>query len=137
MVFFFIISIIIPCTLIFIFYMRIFCFVRTSTRRVHANSKSSETDKSVRIAAGLFGSFALFTLCWFPYGLVLAVDKHDVFNRNVYMFTMAVAHLHSSMNPVLYALTNPAFKIGYKQLFCAILCQRKSTIELTATRTRI
>lgn len=66
MIYFFVVSIAVPCTMVFGFYVRIFCHVRATSKRVQNASKckNSDSEKSIRIAKGLFGSFALFALCW-------------------------------------------------------------------------
>ncbi len=33
------------------------------------------------------------------------------------MYTMLFAHLNSSFNPLVYAISNPLFQKGYKNLF--------------------
>ena len=54
--------------------------------------------------------------------MIVMLDYGDRLPRSVYMFTMAVAHLNSSMNPLLYALTNPLFQKGYGVLLRKMVC---------------
>ena len=66
--FFPITSIVIPCGIVAVCYFKIFRFVIKSKNRVAANGgKKTDLSQSIKIAKGLFGSFALFTLCWLVY----------------------------------------------------------------------
>lgn len=51
------------------------------------------------------------------------IDHGDNFPPGAHAYTMALAHLNSSFNPILYAIANPAFQRGYKQFLCLILNQ--------------
>ncbi len=64
-------SILIPCSCVFVCYLRIFYYVKSSSRKVDANRsnnilvlKTNERNKSIRLAKSLFSSFILFVLCW-------------------------------------------------------------------------
>ena len=63
-------SIVMPCVLIMICYLRIFLFAYRSNSKVEAVNKkdhknnTKDLHKSLRIAKGLFASFLLFTVCW-------------------------------------------------------------------------
>ena len=37
------------------------------------------------------------------------------------MYTMLFAHMNSSLNPLVYAISNPLFQKGYKNLFNKLL----------------
>jgi hypothetical protein len=106
-------SIVVPCVCILFCYFRIFLYSHNAKTRVSSNavagrdvkSKSRDMARSLRIAKGLFASFLLFTICWLPYGLVVMTDFGDHFPAAVHAYTMALAHLNSSLNPLLYALS--------------------------------
>ena len=49
------------------------------------------------------------------------MDYEDRLPRTAHMFTMALAHLNSSLNPFLYALFNPSFRRGYKMFLRKII----------------
>ena len=73
-IFFPIITILIPCILVFCFYLKIYLYVKRSKIRVHSiNTDSipktrlqtrSNIKSQVDIAKGLFSAFALFTISW-------------------------------------------------------------------------
>lgn len=113
-----IVCIITPCVLIFLFYMKIFIFSYKSK----AKARSLNRNHSLRLAQGLFVSFMLFAICWLPYGLIVMLDFADRLPRSAIMFTMTLGHMNSSLNSILYALFNPAFRRGCANLFNKICC---------------
>ena len=115
-----------PCAAIFYFYMRIFLYAWRSKGRAANNSS---VRKSLHIAKGLFASFMLFALCWVPYGFIVLIDYEDRLPRSTVMFTMTIAHLNSTLNPLLYAIFNPSFRNGYINLFKAIVGSPKHTMS--------
>ena len=117
-------SIVIPCLAILFCYIRIFLHSNRSKKKMIRNGSitRSRHRHSLRLAKGLFAAFMLFTVCWLPYGLIVMVDFEDKLPRSAIMFTMAIAHLNSSLNPVLYGIFNSAFKRGYYNLFRMIFC---------------
>ena len=110
--------IILPCVIIFLFYMKIFIF----TYKSRNNSMSSSVSKSIRLAESLFASFMLFAICWMPYGLVVLIDFQDKLPRSVMMFSMALGHLNSSLNPIFYFVFNSAFRRGFVNLLKKFMC---------------
>lgn len=108
-----ILSIIVPCIVIFFFYVRIFYFSFKSGYK----SNGSNTKKSLRLAKVLFASFMLYTICWMPYGLVVLINFDDQYSRTAIMYLMALGHLNSSLNPIIYFYFNSAFRHGCLNLF--------------------
>jgi hypothetical protein len=124
-------SIVVPCICILFCYFRIFYYVRKSKAKITAKlakqtakSTNAEMKKSIRIAKGLFASFMLFTLCWLPYGIIVMSDYHDQLPRTAHMFSMLLAHLNSSLNPLLYAIFNPGFQRGYLTFFRVLILRK-------------
>ena len=119
-------SIVIPCLAILFCYIQIFLYSYRSKKKMNTNGSHATSlhnhHNSLRLAKGLFAAFMLFTICWLPYGLVVMIDFEDKFPRSVVMFTMAIAHLNSSLNPVLYGIFNSAFRRGYNILFRRLFC---------------
>ena len=113
-----ILSIIVPCIAIFLFYVRIFYYSYKSNQR----SNTLSAKKSLNLAKGLFASFMLYTLCWMPYGLVVLINFYDQFPRSVMMFSMVLGHLNSSLNPIVYFIFNSAFRRGCVNLFKKVIC---------------
>lgn len=127
-----------PVVLITICYVKIYHFVRASKLRVSAiesiadkttRLKDSSQAESAKLARTLFIIFAVFTLCWTPYAIVVVADRYDTFPMEVHIFAILVAHTNSSLNSVLYGLTNMNFRRGYAKLlnmcfsWCPCLCK--------------
>jgi uncharacterized protein with PQ loop repeat len=98
-------------------------------------SVNREMKNSIRIAKGLFASFMLFTLCWLPYGIIVMIDFHDNLPRTAHMFSMLLAHLNSSLNPVLYAIFNPGFQRGYMTFLRVLILRKSPAKEDRSTKT--
>nr|QVK45857.1 G protein-coupled receptor [Proales similis] len=124
-------SIIIPSILILYFYIRIFVFASMASKRAASQQSKKEFKKSLKIAFGLFASFMLFFVCWVPFGFIVMIDFHDQLPMTVHAYFMMFAHLNSSLNPVLYAVCNPAFQRGYKQLILRLICRPNSVRNAT------
>lgn len=135
-------SIVVPCICIAACYIRIFTFANQAKSKVSPNQteskpKSSDFRKSLRIAKGLFASFMLFTLCWLPYGAVVMFDFADKLPRTAHMYTMLVAHLNSALNPMLYAMFNPAYQRGYKNLLHILFLRGSSNSKHFISKTQL
>ena len=117
-------SIIVPCLAILYCYVRIFIYSHRSKVRSHA---TNNINQSLRLAKGLFISFMLFFVCWIPFGFLVMIDFADKAPRGAVMFTMTLAHLNSSFNPIVYAVSNSNFQNGYVALFRRIVCLRPLT----------
>lgn len=100
--------------------------IKVNTSNSISKSKSKELNKSLKIAKGLFASFMLFTLCWLPYGMIVMTDFQDRLPRSAQEYSMLVAHLNSSLNPLLYAMFNPAFQRGYLKLLSCLFCRSRT-----------
>ena len=64
-------------------------------------------------------------------------DFQDRYSRSVHLFTVLVAHLNSALNPVLYAVSNPLFRRGYKNFTHRICsCLIKTPIQNSIERSQ-
>ena len=68
--------------------------------------------------------------------MIVMLDYADRLPRSAHMFSMVVAHLNSSMNPLLYALTNPLFQKGYGVFIRKLLCMPEAKENTMTTRTK-
>ncbi|XP_064608144.1 melatonin receptor type 1B-like [Liolophura sinensis] len=123
-------GIITPLVIIAICYLRIYLFVRGSTRKIrdtqeqHMNlPKKGKND--LKFVRTLFIIFLIFSVCWMPYVIVVLYDKHDRLSSDVHTYVVLLAHINSSMNSVLYGITNRHFRMAYKRLLCIDKCCKK------------
>ena len=100
--------------------MKIFLFVkeRSATIQTKKEDKKSKEkiSKSFKIAKSLFASFALFVVCWVPYGLVVATGFEDKYPVVIHAAVTFLAHVNSTMNSVFYMVLNPAFRASFDKI---------------------
>lgn len=126
-----------PCILIAFFYLKIYLYaIKAKFRTQNTPKLQRDLKSSFRIAKGLFLSYFLFTICWMPYGLIVMIDFSDQLPRTAHMYPLLLAHLNSSLNPILYALTNSNFQRGYKNLFYCIFKRKKYTYSIKGNESR-
>ena len=58
--------------------------------------------------------------------MIVMMDYADRLPRTAHMFSMEIAHLNSSLNPLLYAIFNPAFQRGYMLVFRLLLRTKRN-----------
>ena len=125
-VFFCCVGIVTPITLISICYLKIFLYVHASKKRLSqsgddcSNPVDSQSMKrmgeSMRLARTLFSIFVVFVCCWTPYAIIIVSDKDDAWPTEIHLFSVLFAHCNSSVNCLLYGLTNSHFRKGYATL---------------------
>ncbi|XP_062605965.1 melatonin receptor type 1B-B-like [Saccostrea cucullata] len=84
--------------------------------------------ETVRSSQMLFCIFIAFVICWTPYAIIVTLDVQDTFPMKVHLFITLTAHLHSSVNGIIYFAGNKRFRIGILRL-----CVRRSTRKGTPT----
>ena len=67
----------------------------------------------LKLARTLFIIFVIFAFCWVPYAIIVVVDHENTFPREIHIFTILFAHTNSSLNSIIYGLTNKHFRRGY------------------------
>lgn len=81
---------------------------------------------SLKLAKSLSIVFLGFVICWTPYAVIVVADFEDRLPEELHLFALLLAHLHSTINCVIYALTNAQFRAGYRFLMGKIfpcICQ--------------
>ena len=114
--------IIVPLSVISISYIKIFLYFRATKERVvtsnglHTRGSIKNNGSSIKLARSLFVIFSVFSVCWTPYAIMLLVDYSKDFTHEVMLFTVAFAHMHSALNPVVHGITNHHFRVAYSRL---------------------
>ena len=75
--------------------------------------KARAKKNDIKLAKTLFIIFIVFCICWTPYGLLCLIDRYDVIRLEAYAVSILLAHISSTLNSILYAVTNKAFRDGY------------------------
>ena len=85
------------------------------TNQYRQQSKMSrERSQEIKLAKTLFLVFIAFCLCWTPYGILVLVDFHNEGHKAWYLFAILLAHTSSTLNFLIYGITNQGFRQGYK-----------------------
>ncbi|XP_030845478.1 melatonin receptor type 1B-B-like [Strongylocentrotus purpuratus] len=125
-------GVVIPLCLVLFCYIRVFIFVRESERRIHswqtqgdqaARSQMPRVSKADRrLMITVFIIFIVFLTCWTPYVIIVLTDVNNVYPKELYVGAVIMAHLNSSLNSILYGITNRRFREGYKRLLLIRRC---------------
>ena len=74
-------------------------------------------NETVRSSKTLFCIFIVFVVFWTPYAVTVALDVQDNLSTELHLFVTLLAHLHSSVNCIIYAAGNKKFRKGIMRLF--------------------
>jgi hypothetical protein len=130
-VFFVSAGMLLPLTVIVVCYCRIFVHIRRAKHRILALKQSgsgglSATQaaivKTIRQVKMIFAIFVAFSVCWTPYIVVLLTDVWDTMPLSVHLHASMFAHLHASVNFILYGLANKSLRAGYREFITRKLC---------------
>ena len=77
-------------------------------KKVHNIEKRSKD-----LTMTVFICFVVFVFCWTPYALVVALDHKDMYNTEVHLYVLLLAHVNSSVNWIVYGATNKYFRRAY------------------------
>ncbi|CAC5401051.1 unnamed protein product [Mytilus coruscus] len=114
----------IPLIVVGMSYLRLFFYVRNKRKQVVSRENAPNIDnKSLRLAKTIFIAYAIFSTCWMPFAMLLVADADDTFPHEVHLFITVFAHLHPSINWLIYYYTNGNFKAGFHKIFR--ICSRR------------
>ncbi|XP_052090330.1 melatonin receptor type 1B-A-like [Mytilus californianus] len=108
----------IPLIVVGISYLKLFLYVRHKRKQVTSRENAPIIDnKSLRLAKTIFIVYAVFSICWIPFAMLLVADVKDTFSHEVHLSITVFAHLHPSINWLIYFYTNRNFKTGCHKIF--------------------
>ncbi|XP_030648055.1 trace amine-associated receptor 8a-like [Chanos chanos] len=119
-----IVSLIAPCSVVISLYLRIYCatkyqaqVINSITAGIRVREKGSTLKKSERKAAKTLGIVVfVYLLCWIPYYISI-LSLGNITSKSVAMtFLCWMMYMNSCMNPLIYALYYPWFKISAKHI---------------------
>lgn len=98
-------------------YLNIYITVRKSTKRMKKHQVREQPSKSsISLARTLFIIYAVFATCWIPYALIIVVDRNDTFPYEAHLYVTVFAHLHPSINWLVYYFTNTKFRRAFDRI---------------------
>ena len=101
--------------------MILFCLDSVSATQTSAEPAASKEQRrpggskrdSMKLARTLFTIFVVFAVCWMPHAVLIVVDFQDRAPQFWHVLFIMFAHTNSSLNCIVYALTNKHFKERY------------------------
>ena len=121
-IFFSAVGVAFPVILIAICYALIYRFVIFATTTMKlleagetvVNKKVHNIEKRTKeLTRTVFICFVVFVFCWTPYALVVALDHKDVYDTEVHLYVLLLAHVNSSVNWIVYGASNKYFRRAY------------------------
>lgn len=98
-------------------YLNIYIMVTKSTKRMKKHQVRDQPSKSsISLARTLFIIYAVFATCWIPYALIIVVDRNDTFPHEAHLYVTVFAHLHPSINWLVYYFTNTKFRRAFDKI---------------------
>lgn len=127
----------IPVIVVGFSYLSIFLKVQKSRQNTkHAASKRTSSFSS-GLAKTLFIIYVVFAACWIPFALLIVLDKDDTFPHEVHLYITVWAHLHPSINWLVYYFTNTKFEAAFNRIVhldvCFGKCRKKIQEEVSTT----
>ncbi|XP_064833099.1 trace amine-associated receptor 5-like [Oncorhynchus masou masou] len=123
----FVITIVVPCSIILTLYMKIFVMARSQARKVFSKDAASvsgvktvQANKSERKAAKTLSIVVFnYLICWIPF--LFCFLFFYFFSDNLLSFIISFLPLSNSLiNPIVYALFYPWFKVKAKHIFSEV-----------------
>ena len=71
---------------------------------------------TLKLARALFIIYLVFSACWLPFSLLIILDADDTFAKEVHITIVAWAHLHPSVNWLVFYLTHNKFRTAFRKL---------------------
>ncbi|KAK2146728.1 hypothetical protein LSH36_587g01004 [Paralvinella palmiformis] len=132
-VFFVACGILVPLLIITAFYLKIFIYIGAAKKRLDLYSGDPlrrTLSSTLSKARMMFVIFLSFACCWTPYSFVLLFDRHDTYRLEVHLYASLAAHLHASLNFVIYGVTNARIRKGYGSFVRErLLCRSRAAGE--------
>ncbi|XP_004428365.1 PREDICTED: sphingosine 1-phosphate receptor 3 [Ceratotherium simum simum] len=116
---------------IVILYARIYCLVKSSSRRV-ASPHNSE--RSMALLRTVVIVVSVFIACWSPLFILFLIDVACKVKECPVLFEaewfIGLAVLNSAMNPVIYTLASKEMRRAFFRLVCTCLVKRRGPRSL-------
>lgn len=128
-----------PSVILAICYLRLYLFVRNQKKIIQkyqiksntfgTSQRHSRRNMQLSLAKTLFLIYAVFMTFWCPYALLMVVDVNNTFSHEVHVYITTFAHLHPSVNWLIYLFTQRRFAEAYRYtLSCA--CYRSTYLDV-------
>lgn len=132
----------IPCVVTGISYLLLFLFIRKHYKITACNRKLVNGGMSpppgtrnlqLHVIKSLFLIYAVFVVCWAPYALIMVIDVNDTFSHEAHVYITTFAHLHPSVNWLIYCTTQKKFAKAYGQILSCTITRLQTDQHTTET----
>ena len=122
----------IPCLVIGVCYLKLYLFVRRHKKKVNNHRHginnlvipAAPSKPRPKLGKTFILIYAVFVTCWAPYALLMVLDLEDSFPYEVHLYITMFAHLHPSINWLIYYFTHRKISHAY----CRLLgCSKENT----------
>lgn len=128
-----------PSVTLGICYLRLYLCVRSYKKIIQQHQIKSNTagnsqqqsprDMQISLAKTLFLIYAVFVTFWVPYAVLMVTDVNNTFSHEVHVCITTFAHLHPSINWLIYLFTQRKFAEAYRYILsCA--CYRRTYFDV-------
>ncbi|XP_006814308.1 melatonin receptor type 1B-B-like [Saccoglossus kowalevskii] len=142
-------GVVFPGLVVIICYINIVRFVRSHSRKIQdhreqepgcykdgpsrnmGHAKLSKQQK--QLLKMVFAIFAVFILCWVPYGIVVLIDFQDRLSQTVHIIVWVIAHASTALDPIIYAVTNTHFQQSYRAVWGCLTRRRIQMMDTTVS----
>jgi len=92
------------------------------------------TNHEIKLSKSLFAVVFAFMICWVPFWIIVILRRFRLvamMPRNVELLCMFLFYLSNTINPVIYAGMNPAFRREFRKI---VLCKHWHKVEVPDSR---
>ncbi|XP_070557381.1 melatonin receptor type 1B-A-like [Ptychodera flava] len=75
------------------------------------------SNRQIQLLKMIVFIFAVFSVCWLTYGMVVMIDFEDSLSQTTHVIVWIIAHSSSTLDPVIYCMTNKQFRDNFKSIF--------------------
>ncbi|KAL2094472.1 hypothetical protein ACEWY4_009191 [Coilia grayii] len=118
------VSFTVPCSIVICLYLKIFSMAKHQTLAINSvrnpgmtTNENVKIRKSVNKAARTLGILvAVYLLCWIPYYVSILANGSISSSSFIVTFLSWTMYMNSCMNPLIYALFYPWFRVSIKHI---------------------
>ncbi|XP_065113598.1 trace amine-associated receptor 13c-like [Paramisgurnus dabryanus] len=129
-----VVSLLLPCTVIITLYMRIFYVAHQQVKVINSLLKGGKhvmkgslrrkTESKVALTLGII--VTVYLLCWIPYFILFPIENTEMISTTSVLLWML--YINSAVNPIIYALFYPWFKMSVKHIITLKIFQPASSL---------
>lgn len=127
-----------PLVVMTVLYGCVFCYIKKNLREKPGNGAQNQQQDYLRKEKQLAGSLALvltlFALSWFPLNIMNCIEFYQQQSVKITAVHagIALSHVNSAVNPIVYAFKIKKIKTAYLGLWKAVSCKAENQASQTS-----